>query len=144
MPTVQKSLAPLFMAWLFLSPLWAGALPPLAACDTSSPRATLESFQRITAKVQNTLLDQQILQADNDKLIGKAIRCLNERDIPRERIDDEGEAGVILLQEILDRIEIPPYAEIPDAARVRDEELWRWMIPDTEIEIAIAKEGPRE
>lgn len=142
MPTVQKSLAPLFMAWLFMSPLWAGALPPLAACDTSSPRATLESFQRITAKVQSTLLDQQTLQAE--KLIGKAIRCLNERDIPRERIDDEGEAGVILLQEILDRIEIPPYAEIPDAARVRDEELWRWMIPDTEIEIAIAKEGPRE
>ncbi len=72
------------------------------------------------------------------------MRCLDLSKIPRERIDDEGEAAAILVQEVLDRIEKPPYPEIPDAKQVQEDELFRWVIPNTEIEIARVKEGPRE
>ena len=64
--------------------------------------------------------------------------------IPKERVDEVANDALNVLIEILDRIEIPPYEDIPDAATVRSEELIRWRIPDTEITIAKVKDGPWE
>ena len=130
---------------LIVSPVRAGELHPLASCDASSPRAMLESFQRITGQAMRyNQEDDWSARYSVEKLLDKAMRCLDVSRIPRERIDDEGEAAVILLQEVLDRIEIPPYPEIPDAKTVREEEIFRWTLPNTEIEIAKVEEGPRK
>ena len=141
----SKYLSSLLTVWLVVSPLQADIINPLAACDTSSPRATLQSFQRITKDARAVLQEEnRAARSQFEALANKAMRCLDVSNIPRARIDDEGETAVILLQEILDRIEIPPYPEIPDAVTARTEELTRWTVPDTEIEIAKVKEGPRE
>ena len=140
-----RYLAALLLNWLFVSSLSADTEHPLASCDVSSPRTTLESFQRINGQaapfVQNR---DQASRRHVEDVVEKAARCLDLSEIPSQRADDKGEATVILLQEVLDRIVLPPYAEIPDAEQMRSAELTRWVIPNTEIEIAQVKDGPRE
>jgi MscS family membrane protein len=60
----------------------------------------------------------------------------------RLRKEVEPEA-VVLLAEILARIELPPYEAIPDLQAVESKEVSRWRIPHTEITIARIEEGPR-
>jgi len=80
----------------------------------------------------------------DQRLEDKAELCFDLSKVSRERVDDVANDALNILIEILDRIEIPPYEDIPDAAAVRSEELTRWRIPKTEITIAKVKEGPRE
>ncbi|MEA3413536.1 MAG: mechanosensitive ion channel family protein [Pseudomonadota bacterium] len=130
---------------LYVSAVLAGDNTPLAPPDTSSPRATMQSFQRINEKAQGSLGDiDQTSRQLIEKVTDEAMRCLDLSAVPRERVDDEGEEAAILLQEILDRIEIPDDSSIPDAAQVKDAGLTRWTLPDTEITVAKVAEGPRE
>lgn len=140
-----RYLAALLLYWLLVSPLPADTQHPLASCDVSSPRTTLESFQRITGQAATYIQSRdQVARRHVEDVVEKAARCLDVSEIPSQRVDDKGEASVILLQEVLDRIDIPPHTQIPDAEQMRSEELSRWVIPHTEIEIAQVKEGPRE
>jgi MscS family membrane protein len=50
---------------------------------------------------------------------------------------------VLLLEAILDRVEIPPFDEIPDATVVRETGLTTWTIPNTELTMVRVEEGPR-
>jgi len=86
----------------------------------------------------------RVSELRNDFLENKAVSCLDMSNIPKERIDDVGNDAAAMLQEILDRIELPRYKDIPDAAAVQDHKLSRWTIPYTEITIAKIKEGPLE
>jgi MscS family membrane protein len=72
----------------------------------------------------------------DQQLEDKAELCFDLSKVSRERVDDVANDALNILIEILDRIEIPPYEDIPDAAAVRSEELTRWRIPKTEITIA--------
>ena len=47
------------------------------------------------------------------------------------------------IEEILDRIEIPPLDSIPDLDLVKAEGIETWIIPNTEIKITQVKEGNR-
>ena len=147
---LYKYLGVSLTTWLFALPLLATQDHPLAVADTSSPRATLESCQAIKGELQSkekpiiSLAEDRAARRRLEEITNKAMHCLDMSKIPRERLDDFGEEAVILLQEILDRIEIPPYQDIPDANTVRTEELSQWTIPNTEITIAKVKEGPRE
>jgi MscS family membrane protein len=47
------------------------------------------------------------------------------------------------LKEILDRIELPPFADIPDREAVARASLKRWRLPGTEIDFALVETGPR-
>ena len=135
----------LLISWLCVSSVSADTDFPLASCDVSSPRTTLESFQRITGQAATAMQSgDQAAQRHVEDIVAKAMRCLNVSEIPSQRVDDKGEASVLLLQEVLDRLDLPPYVEIPDAEQMRSKELSRWVIPNTEIEIAQVKEGPRE
>ena len=133
---------------------------PLATADTSSPQATLSSF------VENVNESHRILMAAYDQylkepgpfpstsvseqakqaeiIFDRATRILNLSEIPPRLKQDAGIEGTLMLKEVLDRIEMPPYAEIPDAEAVAaDSELSRWTLPDTEIHIVKVEEGPR-
>ena len=133
---------------------------PLAPPDTSSPQATLRSF------VENVNESHQVLMAAYDQylqepepfpstsvreqakraeiLFQRAERTLNLSEIPPRLKQDQATEGTLLLKEVLDRLEVPLYGQIPDAEAVAaDRELSRWTIPDTEIHIVKVDEGPQ-
>ena len=132
---------------------------PLAPPDTSSPQATMRSFLDNTSKyklfmevIDKYLKDPGLLpstsirqQAKDLKIfLNRAEDCLNLSEIPLRLKRDKGIEAIIMLKEVLDRIEIPPYAEIPDFEAVAsDEELTRWRLPRTRIEIVKVESGSR-
>ena len=144
---------------VFLLPAFA-VDHPLAPPDTSSPQATIRSF------IENVNESHNIVMAANEQylkepglfpsaavkkqaapgiiLFERAIDCLDTSEVPPRLEQDAAIEGTILLKEILDRIDIPPYAEIPDAETVEmDKDLSRWTIPNTEINLVKMNEGPR-
>ncbi len=54
-----------------------------------------------------------------------------------------GPESALQLREVLDRIDLPAFAEIPDRAGMARLGLKRWRLPDTEIDIALIENGPR-
>ena len=153
---------------LFLLPTSLTAAPlvkqPLAPPDTSSPRATLRSFvdnsnkahQLIMGSYNQVLKEPELLPSRSSQeqfqqgqiILERAMASLNLSEIPLRLKVDAGIVGTLKLKEILDRIELPPYAEIPDAVAVAeavtpDKELTRWRIPQTEIDIVKVESGPR-
>ncbi len=130
---------------------------PLAPPDTSSPQATLRSFVENVNESYRILMAayEQYLkepgpfpstsvseQAKQAKILFKrAERCLNLSEIPPRLKQDAALEGTLLLKEVLDRIELPPYAESPDTeAFTADKQLSRWTLPDTEIHIVQVEE----
>ena len=133
---------------------------PLAPPDTSSPQATMRSFVEnvnesyrilMTADDQylkepgpfpSTSVQEQVKQAEI--FFERAKRCLNLSKIPPRLKQDVGMEATLMLKEIFDRIEVPPYEQIPDAEAVAaDEEFSKWTLPNTEINIAKVEEEPR-
>jgi MscS family membrane protein len=121
---------------------------PLEAPDTSSPRATLKSFQTIirnampiVAKVRELGFSREVTRELRDLRI-QAIRCLDLSQIPKRLKEEVGPEAVVLLAEILSRIELPPYEAIPDADALMNKEITRWRIPHADIMIARVEEGP--
>ena len=133
---------------------------PLAPPDTSSPQTTLRSF------VENVNRAHQLLMESYDQyqkepglfpstevreqfkqaviLFKRAEDCLNLSEIPSRLKQDTASEGTLLLKEVLDRIEVPTYAEIPDAEAVAaDSELSHWRLPNTKIDIVKVESGPR-
>ena len=79
-----------------------------------------------------------------EDLTAKAGRLLDLSGIPPARRDDVLRVSVVQLQEVLDRVDLPAYADIPDAGQAAEAGLTRWTIPNTEITIARVEEGDRE
>ncbi|MFC1581118.1 mechanosensitive ion channel family protein [Thermodesulfobacteriota bacterium] len=123
---------------------------PLEAPDTSSPRATLKSFQTIienanpiVEKVRTLGFSREITRELRD-LRTQAMRCIDLSQVPQRLREDVGPEAVVLLAEILGRIDLPPYRAIPDADALESKEVSRWRIPHTEITIARVEEGSRQ
>ena len=123
---------------------------PLEAPDTSSPRATIKTFQTIirntkpiVAKVSTSGFSLRITHELRDLTI-RSMQCFNLSQVPKRLQYDVGLEAGVLLAEILGRIELPPYQAIPDADVMESEKVSRWTIPHTEITIARVKEGPRQ
>jgi MscS family membrane protein len=121
-----------------------GTVHPLAPPDTSSPRATLETFLDNMNDAVHAFKAGRRQKAV--ALADRAARCLDlEKEPPALRYA-LGFYTVLYLKETLDRIEIPPYEDIPDAKAVRAEKISGWTIPFTEITIESVKgesPGPR-
>jgi MscS family membrane protein len=136
--------------YLLLSTNLAIAEPhPLAPPDTSSPRATLKSYLNIMGDYAHLMrvdlhTKDRASEMRDQQLEDKAELCFDLSQIARERVDDIANDVLNMLIEILDRIDIPPFEEIPDAADARSGDLTRWSLPNTEITIAKVKNGPRE
>jgi len=140
---------------------------PLKPPDTSSPRATLQSF------LENMNRAYRVLMAAHDKnkkspglftsqsvrdmarradeLFERGVYSLNLSGVPKALKEELGDEKALELKEILDRIGLPPFDLIPDAEAIEKEreqekktELVRWRIPNTDIVIAKVEEGPRK
>lgn len=117
---------------------------PLEPPNTSSPRDTLRSFLSNANEAA-----QQWRAEDNVTLVNdparRAMRCLDLSELPPAVRDELGVEKVLLLKEILDRVELPDFAAIPGQEQVAGEEdLESWVVPHTELTIARVEEGPLE
>jgi MscS family membrane protein len=136
------SMAMLFLLLLCVFTNIAGAaqaLHPLAPPDTSSPRATLNTFLTEMNKAVEAYKSGKRDQAK--AFLYRAVRCLNLDAEPPAIRSFLGFYTALYLKETLDRIDIPLDEDIPNSKTLETQKLTRWTIPYTEITIAAVKDG---
>ena len=114
---------------------------PLRSADTSSPRDTLRTYLRDIATAVDAWQSDKP-RADILRPLLRAADTIDFGSVPAvDRLADMT-IKMILLKEILDRVELPPFEDIPDDEEVAEQGIVRWTIPNTKIEIAKISEGP--
>jgi MscS family membrane protein len=140
----------------------ADARHPLEPADTSSPRATMESFLSLTQETARRYqkyrewpgpdtMDGLYQMRDNFDDV------LDLSQVPPAARGEVAAETFVLLWEIMARLELPPPEEIPGAPTEKEsgsadkdqadadaERPTRWQLPGTEITIARVEEGSRE
>jgi len=123
----------------------------LAAADTSSPRATLESFIDACNELDERIQVERFLDRASPtyRLLTRRIRdCLDTSGLAGYAHEQRALEAAVSLKEILDRDELPPWDEIPDTAAIEaaddPEQFARWRIPGTRFTIARINEGPQK
>ncbi len=126
---------------------------PLLPADTSSPRATLNSFM-INCERAYTLLreegrdfEDKKIRAKSQDLVRDITRCMDLGAIADFRRENAAKEAAVSLKEVLDRVELPRESKIPDLKAMTAEDgslLEKWTIPNTEITFRLMKEGPFE
>jgi MscS family membrane protein len=130
--------------WLFYCLLLLATAPkvladdphPLAPPDRSSPRATLQSFITHMDAAHRAYVGGAD-SGDAARAFRRAINCFDLSDVAPTLHFDVGGFSALLLQEILDRLALPPAESIPG----RETDVERWTIPQTEIAIVRIEEG---
>jgi MscS family membrane protein len=124
---------------------------PLLPADTSSPRATLNSFMENCTIAYGLLMEVGRTSSDEEALLTarKAVRniyrCMDLREIADFRRDDTANEAAVALKEVLDRIEVPKERAIPDREDMLNEDgslSKTWTLPYTEITFMLIEEGP--
>ena len=115
--------------------------------DTSSPRATLRSFLTDAREAWTIFLTSDEPQRERYRQAGRRIRraarCLDLSEIPPAGLDEVSVETAVILLDVLERISLPRWAEIPDAEAVEQKKLDRWTVPNTSIVLERVAEGPR-
>lgn len=137
---------------LLLFAATAAAGHPLQPMDTSSPRATIESFYTLTNQTSELYFDFRdspgpATQAALWQASEKAGRLFDLSKVPpavQRKVADE---SFFLLWEVIARLDMPDLESIPDAKAytVSDGEADKniyWFIPGTEISIVRIGQGP--
>ena len=75
--------------------------------------------------------------------VPKALRILDTSQVPPALKATIGEERALQFREILDRIPLPAFDTIPDAAAIATQPIKRWRLPDTEIDFTQVQQGPR-
>ncbi len=123
-----------------------GFISPLEPADTSSPRETLRSFRE-----NFDLAFRGFYRIRDPKLVDRAaqarvLRTLDSSELAPAQARRLASEASLLLNEVLDKVKLPPYEEIPDAAAMLElpaGEPRRWQVPGTEITIERVADGPR-
>ena len=115
---------------------------PLRPPDTSSPRQTLRSFINNTDFAIKTWL-QGPLGSRGIRTLLAAFETMDFSGMTQSESFSVQVERALLLKELLDRLALPPFEEIPGEAEVKKRGVTQWTIPDTRITIAQVKEGRR-
>ena len=118
----------------------------LRSVDTSSPRSSLQGFlDEMHAAYEYIQLDSPTAQQkiEMNATRQRIIRCMDLSEIPEAVRGTLATEAAVCLKEVLDRIQLPPQADWPDALMVEEQELVRWKIPNTDLRIERVEEGPR-
>ena len=115
---------------------------PLRPPEVNSPRATLRSFIENANEGINRMR-QEVSPEAIKRTMRRAMLTLDLSEIPLATRESIGTEKVLLLKEILDRVETPDFEEIPDAATVKEAGLTEWTIPKTELTIVQIQDGER-
>ncbi len=122
---------------------------PLAPADTSSPRATLRTFLDATGEVYRLIHERGRKVRGGDRMSAAAnlvYQCMDLSEISPSMRQYSGSESAICLREVLDRVELPPWEQIPDEAakaEADDPSPRHWSVPGTEITLSQIEEGPR-
>ena len=141
----------------------AGARHPLEPADTSSPRATIESFLALTEETGRRYL--QYRESPSPATMDALYQMRDSFDdvldlslVPPAAREEVAAETFVLLWEIISRLDLPDLEEIPGASADTEGEVkgkgetegdgkaekpTRWQIPGTEITIARVEDGPR-
>jgi len=117
---------------------------PLRPPDTSSPRDTLKSFLLHAEFAINAWLKTGTLDARGLRNAVDAIETLDVSTTAGGELLSVQIERVLLLKEILDRIELPPLGNIPGDTEVAAGSVSGWTVPQTRITIARADAGPHK
>ncbi|MGD8675395.1 MAG: hypothetical protein PVG81_06270, partial [Desulfobacterales bacterium] len=106
--------------------------------NTSSPRTTLQSFidnmnrayevlmkaHRKNLKTPGFFPSESVRQmaTQAQEFFESGVECLNLSEVPKSLKKSTGYESAILLKEVFDRIDLPPFENIPDAAAIEAEE----------------------
>jgi MscS family membrane protein len=125
---------------------------PLLPIDTSSPRATMQSFLALTkeaAERYGTYRDSpsQASQQAVEQIDNKVERLFDLSEVSPASRNQVASDTFYLLWDVIARQQLPKPADIPDissdqVAPDAPEALTRWRIPHTEISIVRVAEGP--
>jgi MscS family membrane protein len=135
----------LVLLMIMLAGLPAAALNelfPLAPPDTISPRNTLAYFLLNMNRGYRIQLNEGFASPEARKHIKKATRSLDLNKVAPVDLRDVSFETALLLKEVLDRLDLPPADQIPDAETMAAGNMAAWTIPNTEITIARIEEGP--
>jgi MscS family membrane protein len=131
----------------------AEARTPLEPLDTSSPRATMESFLALTDEAAVRWGEYRESPSPNTQkrvwAISEQAGTLFDLSQVAPALQREVSAETFyLLWEVMARVELPPLDQIPDAAEPNrdgnhDRPLTRWHLPHTKITITRIDAGPQ-
>ena len=137
----------------------AADVNPLRPVDESSPRATLEgfietideaylgmaNFLKSYAASNHLYLSAEERKRQFEILSNgtKTVQFLDTSRISPVLKDTVAVERALQLKEILDRIELPALAAIPDRDAIARSSAKRWRLPNTEIDIILIENGPR-
>lgn len=125
----------LAMGWPTAAPADTTSLDdPLAPPDLSSPRATLGTFIHEMEAAVRSYYDGNLGAMRGHA--GRAFATLEEPSTGGETSFVEMADKSLMLLEVLARVQLPPPADIPDAAEVTEKGLHAWTIPGTELRLA--------
>ncbi len=121
------------------------------AADTSSPRATLKSFIEACNELHEliTTSPQYYDRADPDHiaLSERVLDTIDDSELSAFAREDRTAEAAVAIKEILDRVRLPPWNEIPGAqeiaARGGLEKLTDYRLPGTRITISRVEKGRR-
>ena len=121
---------------------------PLEPLDTSSPRATIQSFveqadvteEAALAYRADRSLDAQRAYFDE---VEQTRGLFDLSEVPAASQDEVVEESFVALADILLRISLPDPGSMPDADMVAADELTQWTLPGTEITLVTLDEGDR-
>src|SRR5271156_2534747 len=132
---------------------------PLRPADTSSPRATLQGFVETMDEIYLGMTEVIKSYAASNRLYlspqerrnqlailpngFKAARALDTSQILPVLKDTVPIERVLQLKEILDRITLPSFDDVPDREAMARTSSKRWRLPNTEIDIVLIEDGPR-
>lgn len=138
--------------WIVAAPGngFAQNVSQMAVADTSSPRDTLRSFLDAANEIYAIVRSDQFLDRNNPDHIAlsrKFLDCIDDSELPAFARKDRAAEVAVCLKEILDRINLPPWEEVPDVEQIQAagglESLAGYRLPDTRITIARVEDGPR-
>lgn len=133
-----------------LAMCWASAYAhdrahPLAPPDRSSPRATLTNFLALMDRAYTHWTSES--DTDDDRFEREAISRVAHQFFDLDEVAPSvrrnvGRETAVYMKEVLDRIELPPWDQIPDAAMLAATPgMKQWTIPQTEIVLVQLTEG---
>lgn len=125
---------------------------PLKPPDRSSPRVALQTFLDSADALAAFVAKDYLADPSHEKferlisLGAIPVQSLDLSEVPPAAREKAGRAAVVALYEVLSRISLPPFDEIPDAGELEQpagKESIRWVIPNTEIVLVREKSGAR-
>jgi len=139
------------VATLYPTVLVAQEYSGFSVADTSSPRDTLKSFIDACNELNGIIHREKFFDRTNlehSNLHLQILDCIDASELPAFASKDRASEVAVCIKEILDRVELPAWDQIPDTEQIESagglEKLSIWRIPGTRITITRVEQGSQK